>query len=119
MAAAKQSRRVRFPIVADLATTDEVVDLVRAAALAALLDETATRPIAELALPGGGEVVVIVGPEGGFTDEERARLVEAGASPVRLGPSVLRTSSAGMAAVSVLMAPSSRWLPASLPGMEG
>ena len=64
--------------------------------------------IAAVAAPAHGDLVLVVGPEGGLTPAERASLSEAGAAEVRLGPSVLRTSSAGIAAVAALLAPTVR-----------
>ena len=60
-----------------------------------VLHEEATEPIAATALPDAGECLVVVGPEGGIGDGELGRLVDAGARAVRLGPHVLRTSTAG------------------------
>ena len=109
LAAAKQSRRSRFPVVEEVLTTAEVTERVRASRLALLLHETAEQPIGEVELPDFGDVMIIVGPEGGVAPEEIDALVEGGAVPVVLGPSVLRTSSAGMAAVAALFARSRRW----------
>lgn len=108
-AAGKQSRRARFPVVEGVASTSEVVSRVRQASLALVLHEDATTPIGSLALPPSGEVVIVVGPEGGISPDEREVLSEAGAHEVVLGPSVLRTSSAGMAAAAALLARSDRW----------
>lgn len=109
VAAGKQSRRARFPVIEPLASTADVVQRVSAAARALTLDETASEPISAIEVPAVGDVVLIVGPEGGLTEQERAAFVTAGARAVRLGPSVLRTSSAGIAAASVLLARSPRW----------
>ena len=108
-AAAKQSRRARFPTVTPLATTAEVVSLVRTASMALLLHEVAEGSLGAVLLPPVGDVVLIVGPEGGIAPDEVTVLEEAGAIPTRLGPTVLRTSSAGMAAVAVLLARTERW----------
>ena len=54
-------------------------------------------------------MLVVVGPEGGLTDDEVAALTAAGAVPVRLGPEVLRTSTAGVAAVAALLSRTPRW----------
>ena len=108
-AAAKQARRARFPAIADAATTADVVDRLHAAALGLLLHEEAGAPIGSVVAPTTGDVVVIVGPEGGVTDAERSAFADAGALEVRLGPTVLRTSTAGLAALCVLLAPSARW----------
>lgn len=108
-AAAKQSRRSRFPEVASVCSTAEVISRVRDADLALLLHEQATEPLGSVEPPQRGDVVIIVGPEGGVSPDEVAALEAAGARPVLLGPTVLRTSSAGMAAVAVLMARTNRW----------
>ena len=107
--AAKQARRSWFPQVREMATTAEVADLVREADLAVVLHEEAAEPLAGVEVPAVGRVVVVVGPEGGLTDEEVAALVGAGARSVRLGVEVLRTSTAGVAAVAALLARTSRW----------
>lgn len=119
LAAGKQSRRTRFPVVAPLASTDDVAGRVAAAALAVVLHESSTTALADVTMPDAGEVLVIVGPEGGISATELDAFEAAGARSVRLGPSVLRTSSAGMAAVAVLMAPSRRWAVRDTDGMEG
>ena len=107
--AAKQARRARFPVVAPLADGPGVARLVRSAALAVLLDLDAGTALAALPVPASGEVVVIVGPEGGVSPAEAGELTAAGAVGAHLGPTVLRTSTAGAVAVSVLLSRSSRW----------
>lgn len=107
-AAAKQSRRARLPVVADLVTTPGLSALVAASALTVVLHEEAERPLTAVDLPAEGDVLVVVGPEGGVSEQELAELVAAGAIAVRLGPTVLRSSSAGPAALAVLCA-RSRW----------
>lgn len=103
--ASKQSRRAWFCDVADLASTPAVAVLVADAALAVVLHEAATVPLAGLAVPATGDLVVVVGPEGGITPAELAAFA---VEPVRLGDTVLRTSTAGVAAASALLA-RSRW----------
>lgn len=107
--AAKQSRRMWFPTVAPLATTADVVALAGAADLAVVLHEDATEPVAALAVPAAGRIVVVVGPEGGLTEDEVAAFVAAGAVSGRLGAEVLRTSTAGVAAVAALLSRTPRW----------
>lgn len=105
--ATKQARRSWLPDVDDLASTDDVVALIQEADLAIVLHEAATDTFASLDLDGVSSVVVIVGPEGGISEEELAAF--AGAKIVKLGSSVLRTSTAGVAAVAALLSRTGRW----------
>jgi len=106
--AGKQSRRARHPVLTTWCETPALLErLVGATCL--VLHESATEPLASTPLPTDGEVVVVVGPEGGITDRELRQLAAAGGRPVRLGSSVLRTSTAGAAAASVISARTSRW----------
>ncbi|SEN26623.1 16S rRNA (uracil1498-N3)-methyltransferase [Actinacidiphila rubida] len=107
--AAKQSRRLRFPDVSDLMTTRQVADLLGAADFAGVLHEEGAAPLAAAALPERGSLVLVVGPEGGVSPEEIALFEEAGAPPFRLGPTVLRTSTAGVAATALLLTRTGRW----------
>ena len=95
--------------MAEPATTGEVTSLLSAADLAVVLHETATTSLAAVDVPESGSLVVVVGPEGGLTEEEVAAFATAGAHVVRLGDEVLRTSTAGLAAVSALLARTPRW----------
>ena len=108
-AAAKQSRRTFVPVVAELASTSAVVELIRGADAAIVLHESATFPLQGVDLPSAGDVVVIVGPEGGLTEEELTVFAAAGAVPVRLGPQVLRTSTAGAVVLGALGVLTGRW----------
>ena len=110
--AGKQSRRTRFPEVADAMTTKQVAALLADADFAAVLHEDRDHPSGALAtaeLPVEGEIVLVVGPEGGVSPEELAAFEEAGAKPYRLGSSVLRTSTAGTAATALLLGRTGRW----------
>jgi 16S rRNA (uracil1498-N3)-methyltransferase len=106
--AAKQARRARIPQVEEPLTTAQLAHRV-AGATTLLLEATAAESLAGVALPEVGEVVLVVGPEGGVTDAEAGRLVEAGATPVRLGPDVLRTSTAAAVALGALGVRTARW----------
>ncbi|MEZ3181979.1 16S rRNA (uracil(1498)-N(3))-methyltransferase [Streptomyces pimonensis] len=107
--AGKQSRRVRFPRVADTATSKRVASLLAEAEFAAVLHESGTEPLASAELPASGDIVLVVGPEGGVSPEELALFEEAGARAYRLGRSVLRTSTAGTAAAALLLGRTGRW----------
>jgi 16S rRNA (uracil1498-N3)-methyltransferase len=105
--AAKQSRRAWVPEVAEPVSTSELAALVGKAARAMVLHESATSRLADL--PVDGDVLLVVGPEGGISDEELAVLTDAGAVAVRLGPSVLRASTAAAVALGAIGALSTRW----------
>ena len=104
----KQSRRARFPVVAPLATTRMAAARLQAAAGAFVLDESATEHLGAVTLPADGEIVLVVGPEGGFAPDELGTFADAGAAAVGLGPSVLRTSTAGVVALAVVLS-RTRW----------
>jgi len=108
-AAAKQSRRAWLPDVTGPVTTGEVSRMAGAAALAILLDSAAGDPLGGLDLPSSGDIVVLVGPEGGVSPAEAETLMSAGAVRAHLGPTVLRTSTAGAVATAVLLSRSARW----------
>ncbi|MFF7244069.1 16S rRNA (uracil(1498)-N(3))-methyltransferase [Embleya sp. NPDC008237] len=107
--AGKQARRLHLPEVTEQMSTRQVAALLGAAAFAGVLHESAAAPIATAATPTEGDLVLVVGPEGGVSPDELAAFAAAGASAYRLGPTVLRTSTAGVSAASVLLARSGRW----------
>ena len=107
--AAKQARRGRVPEVTAPAGLGEVAARVSRAAAAFILDPQARDQLGDVPLPRSGEMVVIVGPEGGISPAEAEALTRAGATAARLGPTVLRTSSAGMVAAAILLSRAGRW----------
>jgi 16S rRNA (uracil1498-N3)-methyltransferase len=121
LAAAKQSRRARVPAVDGLVTTPQLASAVAAAVArgerVVVLHESAGAPLAFA--PVKGEPLeplwFIVGPEGGIADDELATLVAAGAVAARLGPYVLRASSAGPAAIAAAAALRGAWAIAAAP----
>lgn len=108
-AATKQARRSRLPRVEALHATEELAPWITQAAVAICLDESASDAVTDLDIPDMGDVVLIVGPEGGLSDAERRRLTELGARAGRLGPTVMRTSTAGPVAAGVVLSRTSRW----------
>ena len=137
-AATKQARRAALPGVGDVVDAKglaaRTAQVVAAGGTVLVLHEEATLPIAQAALPalpalGAGaqepaaqtpedsatgsdaprEILVVVGPEGGISERECTLLTEAGATLVRLGPHVLRTSTAGPIAVALLSERLGRW----------
>jgi 16S rRNA (uracil1498-N3)-methyltransferase len=107
--AAKQSRRAWLPEVTGPVSVPGVTAVIAAAARAVVLEPGAPDRLGQLSLPESGDLVLIVGPEGGITAEESAAFRAAGAVPVRLGPTVLRTSTAGPVAAAILLSRSPRW----------
>jgi 16S rRNA (uracil1498-N3)-methyltransferase len=102
--AAKQSRRSWLPSVSSAVSTSSLAPRV-----SFVLDADADARLSTVDIPVAPEVVLVVGPEGGVTPEELAAFEAAGAVPVRLGDTVLRTSTAGVAALSVLSGRLGRW----------
>lgn len=109
--ASKQAIRPRVPSVAPIATTRELVAQAGEVDVSVLaLEPTAPDRLSALTPDElGSEVLLVVGPEGGVAPDELAALTTAGARPVRLGDTVLRTSTAGPAALSVLSTTLGRW----------
>jgi 16S rRNA (uracil1498-N3)-methyltransferase len=107
--AAKQSRRAWFPEVTAQADLAGAVRRVGAAALAIVLDPDASESVTTIGLPADGEIVVVVGPEGGIAPAETDALLAAGAMAARLGPTVLRASTAGVVAAGILLSRTRRW----------
>jgi len=102
--AAKQSRRAWWPVVHE---AGRIADVAALAGTVLVLHEAATTRLSDVELPG--DVVLVVGPEGGLTGDELDVLEAAGAQVVRLGRTVLRTSTAGAAAAAVVSARTGRW----------
>lgn len=107
--AAKQARRAWCPPVRDPVDTKALAQRAGTAVIALVLHESAERGLVDVALPDDGDLLLVVGPEGGITDAELATLAAAGALPVRLGPTVLRASSAAAVALGALGALTRRW----------
>lgn len=107
--AAKQARRPWLPALSAATPTPAVTARLSAAAAGFVLHEEATARLTEVGLPAAGDIVLVIGPEGGVSPKELAGFEAAGAVPVRLGSTVLRTSTAGVAALSVLSTRLDRW----------
>lgn len=101
--ASKQSIRAWVPLVGPVISTGSITGAVL------VLDPTAEVPLSSVALPAEGRIVLVVGPEGGISPRELEKLEQSGATRVRLGAEILRTSTAGPAAIAVLNARLGRW----------
>ena len=116
-AATKQSRRSRAPEIRPVASLSEVISLVSTAASAFILHEEAIEVLGTCPVPISGDIVLIVGPEGGISTDEVAALIGAGARSVLIGAHVLRSSSAGALGIAALMSRSESWTGQSVGGL--
>jgi 16S rRNA (uracil1498-N3)-methyltransferase len=107
--AAKQSRRSWVPEVDEPVTTRELAERVERSAGALLLESSAKSALTDVRLPINGDLILIVGPEGGTSPDEVTLLAKKGAQVVRLGPNVLRASTAAAVAVSAVAVLIGRW----------
>ncbi|MEV6897550.1 16S rRNA (uracil(1498)-N(3))-methyltransferase [Amycolatopsis sp. NPDC051372] len=108
-AAAKQARRAHVPDVIEPVGTRELAQLAATMSRTLVLESGVTSRLTEIDLPDTGDILLVVGPEGGITDDELSTLEAAGATTVRLGPTVLRTSTAAAVALGALGALTGRW----------
>ena len=103
--ASKQSRRFRIPEVTEVATTAQICDAVKISDLALVFHESATAKLSDQVSSHNVEhLLIIIGPEGGLTDEEIAAFTDAGAKVALMGRPILRSAHAGIAAVSAVSA---------------
>ncbi len=103
--ASKQSRRFRIPEVTDMATTAQICDAIKVSDLAIAFHVSATTKLSDQVSSHNFEhLLIIIGPEGGLTDEEIAAFTEAGAKVALMGRPILRSAHAGIAAVSAVSA---------------
>lgn len=109
--ATKQARRSRMPRIAEPTDLEGICARVVESTLALVLDPKSTTPIGDVEMPDDGACLIVVGPEGGLDDAEVDALRECGGIPVLLGPSILRTSTAGTVAAGIVMSRCRRWRP--------
>lgn len=108
--ASKQSLRAFIPRVEQVLDSQELISALQVFDQVLILDPEADKSITEINSPAEGKVAIVVGPEGGISEQELESFKKAGFSSVRLGGGVLRTSTAGMAAVSYLQAKLGDWV---------
>lgn len=107
--AAKQAHRAWVPEVAPLESTADVAARAEASVVLVLEPGAATALTTVELTADDRDIVLVVGPEGGIAPDELDRFVARGAVPVRLGDTVLRTSTAGPAALAIVSAAIGRW----------
>jgi 16S rRNA (uracil1498-N3)-methyltransferase len=119
-AAAQQSRRAHIPsvdgVLSTAALAQRIADVVASGGVALALHESASGRLTDLIMAQAKSVMLVVGPEGGIAPDELAAVTDAGAKVVRLGPTVLRTSSAAAVALGALGVLTPRW---AQPGPDG
>lgn len=100
--ASKQSRRYRIPTITGAVTTAQVIDEIAKSDFALVFHESATQKVSSITAVGAKKVLIIIGPEGGLTDEEVDQFAAAGAKVAHMGRPVLRSAHAGLAALSAV-----------------
>jgi 16S rRNA (uracil1498-N3)-methyltransferase len=100
--ASKQSLRAHNPKVQGILDTKALIKALADFDLVLVLDISASKLLSSLELPAQGKIVLVVGPEGGIDASELDLFVASGAELISLGANVLRTSTAGMAAVAAI-----------------
>ncbi|MGI9136108.1 MAG: 16S rRNA (uracil(1498)-N(3))-methyltransferase [Candidatus Nanopelagicales bacterium] len=118
-AATKQSRRARAPQIRPVVSLADVLDLVASTSSAFVLHEEATALLGACEAPTAGDIVLVVGPEGGISPEEITALTGSGARAVLIGATVLRSSSAGSLGIAALMSRSPSWTGQPMGGSAG
>jgi 16S rRNA (uracil1498-N3)-methyltransferase len=107
--ASKQSRRSRIPEIHTAQTTAQLLEQLTPCDAVYVLHESATQSLASAQIPQRGVVAVVTGPEGGISANEIEQFRDAGFTIVRMGDTVMRTSTAGAIAIGVISAKTSRW----------
>ncbi len=106
--AAEQCGRTRLPEIAEPISLKSLLGQREAARTFYLADESGGEPAADAF--GPGPAMILIGPEGGFTDDERATIrAAANAVPISLGPRILRAETAALAALATYMAIAGDW----------
>jgi len=102
--ASKQSRRLFIPQLHETVKEKGVVELIKDADLALVFHESAQVKLSEIITPQtkAKNVLIVIGPEGGITEEELATFAAAGAHVAGLGRPILRSAHAGLAALSAV-----------------
>jgi 16S rRNA (uracil1498-N3)-methyltransferase len=101
VAACEQSGRDRIPDIAAAVGLHEFLRGIDQRAARLLLSPTGAQRVDDLQAPEGG-IIVLIGPEGGLAESEQRAALAAGFVAVRLGPRVLRTETAAVAALTLL-----------------
>ena len=106
--ASKQSRRFFIPKVNDKLNTEGALELCKEFDQILICHESATQKLTEVVKPAKRNLIII-GPEGGISDEELEKFESAGGKSLKLGRPILRSAHAGIAAISAVSAAMQVW----------
>jgi 16S rRNA (uracil1498-N3)-methyltransferase len=107
---AKQARRVKLPVLSDAVTTNQLVKLFQAEDQIIVLHESAQLNLSQFKFVESTQrIFIVIGPEGGISEDEISQLTSAKAVVVRMGENVLRSAHAGFAALSGIQTLIGRW----------
>jgi 16S rRNA (uracil1498-N3)-methyltransferase len=107
--ASKQARRFRIPEIVGPLTTAQVIDEIARTDLAVLFHESATSKLSGITAPAVKKVLIIIGPEGGITDEELEAFTSSGAKIALMGRPIFRSAHAGIAGLAAVQTLLKSW----------
>ena len=107
--ASKQARRFRIPEIVGPLTTAQVIDEIARTDLAVLFHESATSKLSAIAAPSAKRALIIIGPEGGITDEELDSFTSSGARIALMGRPIFRSAHAGIAGLAAVQTLLKSW----------
>lgn len=107
--ASKQARRFRIPEIVGPLSTAQVIDEIARTDLAVLFHESATSKLSAITPPAVKRALIIIGPEGGITDEELDAFTSSGAIIALMGRPIFRSAHAGIAGLAALQTLLKSW----------
>jgi 16S rRNA (uracil1498-N3)-methyltransferase len=107
--ASKQARRFRIPEIVGPLTTAQVIDEIARTDIAFLFNESATNKLSAIAAPAVKKALIIIGPEGGITDEELEAFTSSGAKIALMGRPIFRSAHAGIAGLAAVQTLLKSW----------
>ena len=107
--ASKQARRFRIPEIVGPLTTAQVIDEIARTDIAVLFHESATSKLSAITAPKVAKALIIIGPEGGITDEELEAFTSSGAKIALMGRPIFRSAHAGIAGLAAVQTLLKSW----------
>ena len=106
----KQARQTKLPNLMQVMSTAELVKTIGSGGYGIVFHEEASTKFSELTIPNSqSSVYLVIGPEGGISEQELLSFQNNGSKVVRLGETVLRSAHAGFAALSAVQTKLGRW----------